>query len=75
MSPVKSTATISAIIAVAVIVVIVWILAQVKITTSEPVVPTTDTTVPVVTTTDVPADGEPATVTDVKPLVVTPVTE
>lgn len=65
----KSTATISAIIAVAVVLVIVYILALGK---GKPVVEATPVVVPEVVTTEVPADGEPATVTEVKPMLVTP---
>ena len=67
MSPVKSTATISAIIAVAVVVIIVWLIAKGKETVTPPV----EVVVPIVNTTEVPADGQPATVTEVKTISVT----
>jgi hypothetical protein len=52
--------------------VVVYILTSKKVGTTEQ--PAVETPVPEVTTQEVPANGEPATVTDVKPMSVTPAT-
>lgn len=61
---IKASSTIYAVIVIAVIIVIVWILNTKKISPEAPV-----EVVPVVETTVVPVDGAPATTTTVTPLV------